>query len=163
MQRYFSSVLVHRTRTSTSAPRRRARLNRVLTLCERRHHESRSAFAAVFLLPSFLSSRSSPSSRSESFRLSFYRLILTSHGSVRKWSAGKTTPTLTDPVALAAIRTSLIFIGVTVSLELFFASYRSVLNETFAAGDFARRRSFRGRFLRWFPRNVAFHLTTATA
>jgi len=96
--------------------------------------KSSQRLAAVFLLPSFLFvALFSIFPIVESFRLSFYRLILTLPWFGQKMVGWENyADLLTDPVALAAIRTSLIFIGVTVSLELFFGlGIALVLNETF--------------------------------
>jgi multiple sugar transport system permease protein len=90
--------------------------------------------AAVFLLPSFLFvALFSIFPIVESFRLSFYRLILTLPWFGQKMVGWENyADLLTDPVALAAIRTTLIFIGVTVSLELFLGlGIALVLNEAF--------------------------------
>ena len=96
--------------------------------------KSSQRLAAVFLLPSFLFvALFSIFPIVESFRLSFYRLILTLPWFGQKMVGWENyTDLLTDPVALAAIRTTLVFIGVTVSLELFFGSgIALVLNEVF--------------------------------
>ena len=90
--------------------------------------------ALFFLLPSFFFvGLFSIFPIIESFRLSFYRLILT-----LPWLGERMVgwenyiDLLGDPVALAAIRTTIIFIGVTVSLELLFGLIIAlVLNEAF--------------------------------
>ena len=90
--------------------------------------------ALFFLLPSFFFvGLFSIFPIIESFRLSFYRLILT-----LPWLGERMVgwenyiDLLGDPVALAAIRTTLIFICVTVSLELLFGLVIAlVLNEAF--------------------------------
>jgi len=96
--------------------------------------KSSQRLAAVFLLPSFLFvALFSIFPIVESFRLSFYRLILTLPWFGQKMVGWENyADLLTDPVALAAIRTTLIFIGVTVSLELFLGlGIALVLNEVF--------------------------------
>ena len=96
--------------------------------------KSSQRLAVVFLLPSFLFvALFSIFPIVESFRLSFYRLILTLPWFGQKMVGWENyTDLLTDPVALAAIWTSLIFIGVTVSLELLFGlGIALVLNEAF--------------------------------
>ena len=96
--------------------------------------KSSQRLAAVFLLPSFLFvALFSIFPIVESFRLSFYRLILTLPWFGQKMVGWENYADLmTDPVALAAIRTTLIFIGVTVSLELFLGlGIALVLNEAF--------------------------------
>ena len=96
--------------------------------------KSSQRLAAVFVLPSFLFvALFSIFPIVESFRLSFYRLILTLPWFGQKMVGWENySDLLTDPVALAAIRTTLIFIGVTVSLELFFGlGIALVLNEAF--------------------------------
>jgi len=96
--------------------------------------KSSQRLAAVFVLPSFLFvALFSIFPIVESFRLSFYRLILTLPWFGQKMVGWENyTDLLTDPVALAAISTTLIFIGVTVSLELFFGlGIALVLNEAF--------------------------------
>lgn len=96
--------------------------------------KSSQRLAAVFLLPSFLFvALFSVFPIVESFRLSFYRLILTLPWFGQKMVGWENyADLLTDPVALAAIRTTLIFILVTVSLELFFGlGIALVLNEAF--------------------------------
>ena len=96
--------------------------------------KSSQRLAAVFLLPSLLFvALFSIFPIVESFRLSFYRLILTLPWFGQKMVGWENyTDLLTDPVAVAAIGTTLIFIGVTVSLELFFGlGIALVLNEVF--------------------------------
>src|SRR5688572_3448698 len=96
--------------------------------------KSSQRLAAVFLLPSFLFvALFSIFPIVESFRLSFYRLILTLPWFGQKMVGWENyADLLTDPVALAAMRTTLIFIGVTVSLELFLGlGIALVLNEVF--------------------------------
>jgi len=96
--------------------------------------KSSQRLAVVFLLPSFLFvALFSIFPIVESFRLSFYRLILTLPWFGQKMVGWENyTDLLTDPVALAAIWTSLLFIGMTVSLELFFGlGIALVLNEAF--------------------------------
>jgi len=69
----------------------------------------------------------------ESFRLSFYRMILTLPWLGRQMVGWENYgDLLTDPVALASIRTTLIFIGVTIPLELLLGlGIALVLNEAF--------------------------------
>lgn len=96
--------------------------------------KSSQRLAPVFLLPSFLFvALFSIVPIVESFRLSFKRLILTLPWLGQKMVGWENyTDLLTDPVALAATRTTLIFIGVTVSLELLFGlGIALVLNEAF--------------------------------
>ena len=90
--------------------------------------------ALFFLLPSFFFvGLFSIFPIVESFRLSFYRLILTLPWLGQRMVGWENyIDLLGDPVALAAIRTTLIFIGVTVSLELVFGLVIAlVLNEAF--------------------------------
>jgi ABC-type sugar transport system permease subunit len=90
--------------------------------------------ALLFLLPSFIFvGLFSLFPILESFRLSFYRLILT-----LPWLGQKNVgwenylDLLTDPVALESLLTTLIFVGVTIPLELFFGlAIALVLNEVF--------------------------------
>jgi multiple sugar transport system permease protein len=90
--------------------------------------------ALLFLLPSFLFvAVFSLFPIVESFRLSFYRMILT-----LPWLGRLTVgwenyhDLLSDPVALASVRTTLIFIGVTIPFELLFGlAIAVVLNEAF--------------------------------
>jgi ABC-type sugar transport system permease subunit len=69
----------------------------------------------------------------ESFRLSFYRLILTLPWLGQKWVGWENyTDLLTDPVALQALRTTLIFVAVTVPSELLLGlGMALVMNEVF--------------------------------
>jgi ABC-type sugar transport system permease subunit len=69
----------------------------------------------------------------DSFRLSFYRLILTLPWLGQKMvGAENYTDLLTDPVARDSILTTVLFIAVTVSLELFLGlGVALVLNQTF--------------------------------
>ncbi len=90
--------------------------------------------ALFFLLPSFFFvGLFSIFPIVESFRLSFYRLILTLPWLGQRMVGWENyIDLLGDPVALAAIRTTLIFICVTVSLELLFGLVIAlVLNEAF--------------------------------
>ncbi len=90
--------------------------------------------ALLFLLPSFFFvGLFSIFPIVESFRLSFHRLILTLPWLGQRMVGWENyVDLLGDPVALAAIRTTLIFIGVTVSLELLFGlAIALVLNEAF--------------------------------
>jgi ABC-type sugar transport system permease subunit len=69
----------------------------------------------------------------ESFRLSFYRLILTLPWLGQKMVGWENYADLwNDPVALQSLRTTLIFVGVTIPLELLFGlGIALVMNETF--------------------------------
>jgi len=69
----------------------------------------------------------------ESFRLSFYRLILTLPWLGRKMVGWENYADLwSDPVAIQALRTTLIFVGVTIPLELLFGlAIALVMNEAF--------------------------------
>jgi multiple sugar transport system permease protein len=69
----------------------------------------------------------------ESFRLSFYRLILTLPWLGQKMVGWENYADLwTDPVALQSLRTTLIFVGVTIPLELLFGlGIALVMNEAF--------------------------------
>ncbi len=90
--------------------------------------------ALFFLLPSFFFvGLFSIFPIVESFRLSFHRLILTLPWLGQRMVGWENyIDLLGDPVALAAIRTTLIFICVTVSLELLFGLVIAlVLNEAF--------------------------------
>lgn len=90
--------------------------------------------ALLFLLPSFFFvGLFSIFPIVESFRLSFHRLILTLPWLGQRMVGWENyVDLLGDPVAVAAIRTTLIFIGVTVSLELLFGfAIALVLNEAF--------------------------------
>lgn len=81
------------------------------------------AFAAIFsLYPIF-----------ESFRLSFYRLILTLPWLGQKMIGWENYQDIwSDPVAMQSLRTTLLFVGVTIPLELLFGlGMALVVNETF--------------------------------
>jgi multiple sugar transport system permease protein len=96
---------------------------------------------AIFLLPSFLFvAIFSIFPIVESFRLSFHRLILTLPWLGQKMVGWENyTDLLSDPVALAATMTTVIFIGVTVSLELFFGlAIALLLNEAFHGRNLLR-------------------------
>jgi multiple sugar transport system permease protein len=69
----------------------------------------------------------------ESFRLSFYRLILTLPWLGRKMVGWQNYADLwTDPVAIDSLRTTLLFVGVTIPLELLFGlAIALVMNEAF--------------------------------
>src|SRR5919109_933096 len=69
----------------------------------------------------------------ESFRLSFYRLILTLPWLGQKMVGWENYADLwTDPVAIQSFRTTLIFVGVTIPLELLFGlGVALVMNEAF--------------------------------
>ena len=69
----------------------------------------------------------------ESFRLSFYRLILTLPWLGEKMVGWENYADLwTDPVAIQSFRTTLIFVGVTIPLELLFGlGVALVMNEAF--------------------------------
>jgi multiple sugar transport system permease protein len=69
----------------------------------------------------------------ESFRLSFYRLILTLPWLGRKMVGWENYADLwTDPVAVDSLRTTLLFVGVTIPLELLFGlAIALVMNEAF--------------------------------
>jgi multiple sugar transport system permease protein len=69
----------------------------------------------------------------ESFRLSFYRLILTLPWLGQKWVGWENYLDLwTDPVAMQSLRTTLIFVGVTIPFELLFGlGMALVMNEAF--------------------------------
>jgi multiple sugar transport system permease protein len=69
----------------------------------------------------------------ESFRLSFYRMILTLPWLGQRMVGWENYgDLLTDPVALASLRTTLVFIGITIPLELLFGlGIALVLNEGF--------------------------------
>jgi ABC-type sugar transport system permease subunit len=69
----------------------------------------------------------------ESFRLSFYRLILTLPWLGQKMVGWENYADLwTDPVAIQSLRTTLIFVGVTIPLELLFGlGVALVMNEAF--------------------------------
>lgn len=90
--------------------------------------------AFLFLLPSFIFvSLFSIFPIIESFRLSFYRLILT-----LPWLGQKTVgwenyvDLWNDPVAIQSLNTTLLFIGVTIPLELLFGlGIALVLNDNF--------------------------------
>lgn len=90
--------------------------------------------AVLFIVPSFVFvALFSLFPIVESFRLSFYRMILTLPWLGRKMVGWENyTDLLTDPVALASMRTTLIFIGVTIPLELLVGlGIALVLNESF--------------------------------
>jgi ABC-type sugar transport system permease subunit len=90
--------------------------------------------ALFFLLPSFFFvALFSIFPIVESFRLSFYRMILTLPWlGQRRVGWENYHDLLTDPVALASIRSTLIFIAVTIPLELLFGlGIALVLNEMF--------------------------------
>lgn len=90
--------------------------------------------ALFFLLPSFFFvALFSIFPIVESFRLSFYRLILTLPWLGQRMVGWENyRDLLTDPVALASIRTTLIFIAVTIPLELLVGlGIALVLNEMF--------------------------------
>lgn len=96
--------------------------------------KSSQRIGAIFLLPSFLFvAIFSIFPIVESFRLSFYRMILTLPWLGQKMVGWENyTDLLSDPVALAATMTTVIFIGVTVSLELLFGlAIALILNEVF--------------------------------
>ena len=69
----------------------------------------------------------------ESFRLSFYRLILTLPWLGQRWVGWENYLDLwTDPVAIQSLRTTLIFVGVTIPFELLFGlGMALVMNEAF--------------------------------
>ena len=90
--------------------------------------------ALFFLLPSFFFvALFSIFPIVESLRLSFYRMILTLPWLGQRMVGWENyRDLLTDPVALASIRTTLIFIAVTIPLELFVGlGIALVLNEMF--------------------------------
>ena len=90
--------------------------------------------ALLFLLPSFLFvAVFSLFPIIESFRLSFYRMILTLPWLGQRMVGWENYgDLLTDPVALASLRTTLVFIGITIPLELLFGlGVALVLNEGF--------------------------------
>ncbi|HEY7714537.1 MAG TPA: sugar ABC transporter permease [Candidatus Binatia bacterium] len=90
--------------------------------------------ALLFLLPSFLFvAVFSLFPIIESFRLSFYRMILTLPWLGQRMVGWENYgDLLTDPVALASLRTTLVFIGITIPLELLFGlGIALVLNEGF--------------------------------
>jgi ABC-type sugar transport system permease subunit len=90
--------------------------------------------ALFFLLPSFFFvALFSIFPIVESLRLSFYRMILTLPWLGQRMVGWENyRDLLTDPVALASIRTTLIFIAVTIPLELLVGlGIALVLNETF--------------------------------
>ncbi len=90
--------------------------------------------ALLFLLPSFFFvALFSIFPIVESFRLSFYRMILTLPWLGQRMVGWENyRDLLTDPVALASIRTTVIFIAVTIPLELLFGlGIALVLNEMF--------------------------------
>ncbi len=96
---------------------------------------------AIFLLPSFLFvAIFSIFPIVESFRLSFHRLILTLPWLGQKMVGWENYSDLaSDPVALAATMTTVIFIGVTVSLELLFGlAIALILNEAFRGRSLLR-------------------------
>jgi ABC-type sugar transport system permease subunit len=96
--------------------------------------KSSQRLGAMFLLPSFVFvAIFSIFPIVESFRLSFHRLILTLPWLGQKMVGWENyTDLLSDPVALAATMTTVIFIGVTVSLELLFGlAIALILNEAF--------------------------------
>jgi multiple sugar transport system permease protein len=69
----------------------------------------------------------------ESFRLSFYRLILTLPWLGQRWVGWENYLDLwTDPVAMQSFRTTLLFVGITVPFELLFGlGMALVMNEVF--------------------------------
>ncbi len=69
----------------------------------------------------------------ESFRLSFYRLILTLPWLGQKWVGWENYLDLwTDPVAMQSLRTTLLFVGITIPFELLFGlGMALVMNEIF--------------------------------
>lgn len=69
----------------------------------------------------------------ESFRLSFYRMILTLPWLGQKWVGWENyTDLWTDPVAMQSLNTTLIFVAVTIPLELLFGlGMALVMNEAF--------------------------------
>jgi len=69
----------------------------------------------------------------ESFRLSFYRMILTLPWLGQKWVGWENyTDLWTDPVAIQSLTTTLIFVAVTIPLELLFGlGMALVMNEVF--------------------------------
>jgi multiple sugar transport system permease protein len=90
--------------------------------------------AFLFLLPSlFFISLFAVYPILESFRLSFYRLILTLPWLGQKMVGWENYADLwSDPVALQSLRTTLIFVGVTIPLELLFGlGVALVMNEAF--------------------------------
>ena len=90
--------------------------------------------ALLFLLPSFVFiGLFSIFPVIESFRLSFYRLILTLPWLGQKMIGWENyTDLLSDPVARDSIRTTLVFIAVTIPLELLFGlGVALVLNQAF--------------------------------
>ena len=96
--------------------------------------KSSQRLALLFLLPSFLFiALFSLFPIIESLRLSFYRMILTLPWLGQRIVGWENySDLLTDPVALASTRTTLIFIGITIPLELFFGlGMALVLNEAF--------------------------------
>ncbi len=118
---------------------------------------------AIFLLPSFLFvAIFSIFPIVESFRLSFHRLILTLPWLGQKMVGWENyTDLVSDPVALAATMTTVIFIGVTVSLELLFGlaialHFKRSLSrpEPFASS----RSHSMGNSDSGFFANVAFHI-----
>ncbi|MGH7797983.1 MAG: carbohydrate ABC transporter permease [Candidatus Binatia bacterium] len=96
--------------------------------------KSSQRLALLFLLPSlFFVALFSIFPILESFRLSFYRMILTLPWLGQRMVGWENyRDLLSDPVALASIRTTLIFIAVTIPLELLFGlGIALVLNEMF--------------------------------
>jgi ABC-type sugar transport system permease subunit len=90
--------------------------------------------ALLFLLPSlFFVSLFTLYPIVESFRLSFYRLILTLPWLGRKMVGWENYSDLwTDPVAIQSLQTTLIFVGVTIPLELLLGlGMALVMNEVF--------------------------------
>ena len=90
--------------------------------------------ALLFLLPSFIFvAVFSLFPILESFRLSFYRLILTLPWLGEKWVGWQNYVDLwEDPVAVGSLVTTLLFVGLTIPLELLFGlGIALVLNEAF--------------------------------
>jgi multiple sugar transport system permease protein len=103
----------------------------------------------------------------ESFRLSLYRLILTLPWLGEKMVGVENyTDLLSDPVARDSIRTTLIFIAVTIPLELLLGlGIAWCSTKPFAVADScAPSFSSPGRFRRWFLRRCGVSYSmTATA
>jgi len=76
----------------------------------------------------------------ESFRLSFYRMILTLPWLGQKWVGWENyTDLWTDPVAMQSLNTTLIFVAVTIPLELLFGlGMALVMNEAFSGRGLLR-------------------------
>jgi len=76
----------------------------------------------------------------ESFRLSFYRMILTLPWLGQKWVGWENyTDLWTDPVAIQSLTTTLIFVAVTIPLELLFGlGMALVMNEVFGGRGLLR-------------------------